>query len=97
MKIKKIKLSKSQWEKIGNECGWKKTAQNVAPAQGQQPAPAPAQSQQNPAWSKGLRIIEQSLGQLEMQASQLPMNGSKIRALVSQIRALAKSEPEFNA
>jgi len=57
MKIKKIKLSKSQWEKIGNESGWRKSAQNVAPAPAPQqaavqpqqaPAAQPAQGQKQP-------------------------------------------------
>ena len=95
----KIKLSKNQWEKIGNESGWRKSAQNVAPAPQQaavQPQQAPAAQPAQPAQpvqSKTLQIMEQSLKQLEMQSNSLPLNGQKIRVLIGQIRQLAKTDP----
>jgi len=98
----KIKISKNQWEKIGNESGWRKSAQNVAPAPQQaaqvaaQPQQAPAAQSAQPAQpvqSKTLQIMEQSLKQLEMQANSLPLNGQKIRVLIGQIRQLAKTDP----
>ena len=47
----KIKLSKSQWEKIGNESGWRKSAQNIAPAPQQAPPIAAQPQQAQPAQS----------------------------------------------